>query len=345
MAAPVIDIASLLAPISGESPAGAYPIPFEARSKLDEARNEVLPDPDDPMAPEPKKADWPGAIKAAQQVLKETSKDLLTAARLTEGLTKQHGFPGLRDGLRLMREMVEQCWDRLNPPIEDGDVEVRAGPFYWLDDPDKGARFPTSLRRVPMLAGPERSYSWADWRNSQDGKGDVSREEFEKAVVAATYEKCEALATVTEEVVEECGKLAQSLGQKMGQAAPGLTGMRQTMDECRRLARQILDRKPKPVAEGEGPGAPGEGAAAPAAGGGPSMATSARSRAEVYRQLAQAADVLRQLEPHSPIPYLIERAVALGNLPFPDLIKVLVRDANVLGELTREFGIEAPAAQ
>ena len=119
-----------------------------------------------------------------------------------------------------------------------------------------------------------------------------------------------------------------------------LTGLRQTLDECRRLARQVLDRKPKPLAEGEGASA--EGGAAPASGGGPSMGTSARNRAEVDRQLAQAADVLRQLEPHSPIPYLIERAVALGNLSFPDLIKVLVRDATVLGELTREFGIEAP---
>ncbi len=338
--ASLIEIESLLAPIPGELPAGAYPIPFEARSKLDEARTEVLPDPDDPMAPEPKKADWPTAIKAAQQVLKETSKDLLTAARLTEALTKQHGFAGLRDGLRLMRELVEQCWDRVNPPIEDGDVEVRAGPFYWLDDPDKGARFPTSLRRVPLLTGPERTYSWLDWRNSQDGKGDVTREEFEKAAVAASYEQCEAIANVAEEAVAEAGKLAQSLGQKMGHAAPGLTGLRQTLDECRRLARQVLDRKPKPVAEDAVAGA----TAAPTAGGGrgPSMGQPARTRAEVYRQLAQAAEVLRQLEPHSPIPYLIERAVSLGNLSFPDLIRVLVRDATVLGELNREFGIEEP---
>ncbi len=80
---------------------------------------------------------WP------EETLTETSKDLLVAARLTEGLTKEHGFGGLRDGLRLMRRLVTECWDRLNPAIEsEDDLEVRAAPFYWLDEADRGARFP-----------------------------------------------------------------------------------------------------------------------------------------------------------------------------------------------------------
>ena len=68
------------------------------------------------------------------------------------------------------------------------------------------------------------------------------------------------------------------------------------------------------------------------------------SRAEAYRQLARAAAVLQELEPHSPIPYLVQRAVQLGSLPFPDLIKALIREPNVLAELAREFGLgEAPS--
>jgi type VI secretion system protein ImpA len=64
------------------------------------------------------------------------------------------------------------------------------------------------------------------------------------------------------------------------------------------------------------------------------------SRAEAYRQLAQAAARLRELEPHSPIPYLVQRAVELGGLPFPLLIKALIRDGNVISELNRELGIK-----
>ncbi len=50
--------------------------------------------------------------------------------------------------------------------------------------------------------------------------------------------------------------------------------------------------------------------------------------------------MLRELEPHSPIPYLIQRAVELGSLPFPQLINALIRDDSILTELRREFGIK-----
>jgi type VI secretion system protein ImpA len=76
----------------------------------------------------------------------------------------------------------------------------------------------------------------------------------------------------------------------------------------------------------------------------PPRAVPAANREAIYAQLKQSAAVLRQLEPHSPIPYLIERAVELGKKPFPELIRALIREPNVLAELNREFGIEeAPA--
>src|SRR5436190_1554738 len=110
---PLLDIAALTAPIPGDEPAGP-PVPFEIRSQLEEDRKEEDPAdyaPDDPMRPEePKRANWSGIIRISQDTLTEKSKDLLVAARLTEALTKQHGFAGLRDGLHLMRELVQNCW-------------------------------------------------------------------------------------------------------------------------------------------------------------------------------------------------------------------------------------------
>jgi type VI secretion system protein ImpA len=46
------------------------------------------------------------------------------------------------------------------------------------------------------------------------------------------------------------------------------------------------------------------------------------------------------MEPHSPIPYLLERAVEMGRMPFPMLVKELIRDMAQLGEVYREFGIK-----
>ena len=48
-------------------------------------------------------------------------KDLGIATWLTEGLVRQHGYAGLRDGFRLLRELVEAVRDNLYPlPDEEG---------------------------------------------------------------------------------------------------------------------------------------------------------------------------------------------------------------------------------
>jgi type VI secretion system protein ImpA len=59
----------------------------------------------------------------------------------------------------------------------------------------------------------------------------------------------------------------------------------------------------------------------------------------LYRQLAQIADALKRIEPHSPIPYLLERCVRLGAMPFPELMREVIREAGALDEIDRLLGL------
>src|SRR5437868_10348709 len=53
---------------------------------------------------------------------------------LTEAELKLHGFRGLSEGLRVVRELLLRYWDKgLYPPIEDGPAD-RVGPLAWLND-------------------------------------------------------------------------------------------------------------------------------------------------------------------------------------------------------------------
>jgi type VI secretion system protein ImpA len=345
MASPeILDIPALLAPIPGDDPAGSTP--FLAIDKLETLRKEILSQamtaPDE--APkEIRPEDWRPIELEAIKTLTNESKHLVVAARLTEAVTRRHGTEGLQAGLQLLRELCESCWDRLLPTIEDGDVEGRVQPFYWLDAVDQGAFFPGSIRLLPLVFSSEGNYGQFDWKEAQTGKYRVTSEQFNKAMRATKPEQLQAVAAQLTGSLEELDKLTGVLREKMGQeASPGLGGIRQAVNDCNMLAQQMLATV-APTASAEGQATAGLGAeAGPAARAG---GASPGSRAEVYRQLARAADVLRQLEPHSPIPYLIQRAVELGNKPFPELIKALIRDANVLHELNREFGIkeETPA--
>ncbi len=115
------------------------------------------------------------------------------AARLTEALVKLHGVAGIRDGFQLLRMMIEQCWDRMYPVIETpDDLEVRAGPFNWIDHPTKSARFPWSVRMVPLIGRDKERFSWQQWKESLSGKGTVTSADIDRAITATTREALRA---------------------------------------------------------------------------------------------------------------------------------------------------------
>jgi type VI secretion system protein ImpA len=61
--------------------------------------------------------------------------------------------------------------------------------------------------------------------------------------------------------------------------------------------------------------------------------TPIQSRADAYSRLAEVSEFLRQLEPHSPVPYLLQRAIAWGGLNFSELLPELLRNQAALQEV------------
>lgn len=343
MSSPVeLDFDSLLAPISGDDPAGQS-LPFQVKEKLDEMRKEINPDsyaPNDPNRPELKKADWNGIVRLSQETLSRTSKDLTAAVRLTEALTKQFEFAGLQVALTFLNRMVTECWDRMYPLIEEDDLEVRAGPFNWLDDPSRGGRFPTTVRMLQLVGPDEKAYSYLDWERAKDGSGKVTNEQFEQAIQMVGREVCQMRVDAIAGCLTELDRLVETLNGRLGAVAPGMLALGTVLKQCDQLAQQVLQRKgPAPVTA-----APEEEAAPPPQTNGEAAAhltaaapakPRAVTREDLYRQLAATATQLQLMEPHSPIPILIQRAVELGSLPFPQLMAALVKD-QLMAALLRE---------
>jgi type VI secretion system protein ImpA len=337
---PLLDFAALLAPLDktddegNPRPAGE-PVGYGLRQKLDAARKDEEPNPDDPTgAPVARKVDWAGIARTAQEQLTGSSKDFLLGARLTEALTKLHGFAGLRDGLHLLADLVDQCWDRVHPTPDEGEsMEVRAGSFHWLSDPDRGARFPNTVREVPLVQVDDRRLSLMDWKRAAANQGEVPLDDFDRALPVHEH-----VAEDLAQALEELTRLEGVLNARLGEHAPLMIGLREAMEECRgRLGTVVREA---PAAEPEA--APAGNDAAPRTAAGPFQAGATRD--ELYRQVAQIADRLERLEPHSPIPDLLRRAVDLGKMPFRQLVRELIRDAGQLAELRREFGIKDEAA-
>src|ERR1700730_3506175 len=115
----------LLTPIPGDNPSGQNLRYAPVFDKIKDARRE-----DDDAAQgdwkrERKVADWPFVVKTASEAIATKSKDLQLAAWLTEALLHTQGAAGLREGLDLLKGILETFWDTLYPELEDGDMELR----------------------------------------------------------------------------------------------------------------------------------------------------------------------------------------------------------------------------
>src|SRR6185295_14648365 len=109
------------------------------------------------------------------------TKDLQLGAWLTEAMLYQEGFSGLRQGLDLLRGLVENFWDTLYPEIEDGDLELRSAPLEWV-----GTRLDDPVRKAPLTRGGFSYYKFKESRSvgseEDAAQSDQKRESREAAI-------------------------------------------------------------------------------------------------------------------------------------------------------------------
>ncbi|KFE64433.1 type VI secretion system protein TssA [Hyalangium minutum] len=356
---PAPDLEPLLRPISPEAPSGRSLRYEPLYDQLREARRE-----DDPTLPQGvwqaplKRANWAQVVELCQHALTRDSKDLQLAAWLTEAWGFQQGFAGLARGLWLTRALVERFWDSLWPALEEGDAEARLAPLTWLDD-----RLPTVLGQVPLVRtqGPNAvSHGFADWQQilhqeKRGGAPKAASDEEEEADSAeegpltrerfldiASQMPAVGLGTLAREMdalLKASSALEQALDAKLGRASALLRRTREVLGGLQALATTLRASSAKEE--------PGAVAGTPADGESPELPTgpgtnprAIRSREEAYQWLSLASDYLRRTEPHSPVPYLVKRAVLWGQLPLEQLLQELIPNASHLEAIHSLLGMK-----
>jgi type VI secretion system protein ImpA len=333
----------LLTPIPGENPSG-FDVRYDTKlllfDKIKEARRQ-----DDSLAQgdwqhERKIADYGLVSKLAQEALATKTKDLQLAAWLTEAMLRTEGFAGLRQGLLLCGGLVANFWDTLYPPIEDGDLDLRAGPLDWL-----GNAIDIPLKSAPLVAA---GYDWFKYKESRTvgyeeqtknekerkvreqkiAEGKLAPEAFDKAFA----ETPKAFYVQSEKELDACLQVLKSLDEacdaKFGNSGPSLGKLKSALEEVRHTVHALLEKKretePDPV-EATPAAADGSLVATQSAttGVGPtvpgitiSVLTSSEpaERREAIAAVARVAALLRQQDPHSPAPYLMMRGLRWGEL-------------------------------
>src|SRR5713101_8227910 len=172
----------LLNPIVGDNPSGTNLRYEPVYDKIKEARRQDDDAPQGEWQRERKTADFKQVIKLAGDALAAKSKDLQLGAWLTEAMLLQEGFSGLRQGLDLLRGLVENFWDTLYPEVEDGDLELRAAPLEWV-----GTRLDDPVRKTPITRGGLSFYKYRESRTvgtEQDAAQNDQRRQAREIAVA-----------------------------------------------------------------------------------------------------------------------------------------------------------------
>lgn len=364
----------LLRPISPSSPCGESvryePVFLEIRLEREE---------DDPSLPmgvweRPlKRANWPLVAQRCAELIEKRSKDLQLAAWLTDAWVRIDQVEGLSRGLQLLHGLLLHYWELVHPAIDDGDVDARLAAFEWLNE-----CVPMTLRlHVPLAHLPDRkpsTISMADWdrmtatelaaADTPEGQADEANpaapaQLTRSMVVAYSHGYGQAAARKLRDDVESALTALQHLEalirQKVGELqAPSLAGIQRTLVHLQRIVAQLLaaeasapthtSARPEPemnMTEATGVDSEGPMTVAEELQASPTGVSMQgwRSREEAYRTLEALADYLGRVEPHSPTPYLIRRAVTWGRMELPELMAEIVREEGDLNRLISLLGL------
>jgi type VI secretion system protein ImpA len=361
---PVIDLEEYLRPISEENPSGESLRYSGIYDEIKEARYADIDVALGQWRHELKTADYRKVIELASNALKTQTKDLQIAVWFSEALTKVNGFVGLRDSLKLVSGFQEMFWETLFPEIDDGDMEGRANAIASLDKQTAAA-----IREKPITEG--EGLNWLNWEESTrfdipdsmdaveyndrqrfeelkkqaEDENRVTGEKWRKARALTRRAFCEETYFVLNECWAEYENLNRVIEEKFDRnQAPGLGELRKSLDDLKTQVKRLLDEKRLEEPDPEDEKVEGEQAEGEVSEDGTVMVAVAgkkgpiQNRQDALKRLSEVAEYFRKNEPHSPVSYLVNRAVKWGSMPLENWLQDVIKDESIISQLRQTLG-------
>lgn len=356
----IIDINSLLVPVTEDNPVGndiredssptsAYYTIKDARNSARTAERNSMFDGGSSEADE----NWRKILELAPDILKNNAKDLEIASWYTEALIRRHGFPGLKAGFSIIKQMIEQYWDNLYPlPDEDG-IETRISSLTGLNGEGAEGVLIAPIRNAKITEdvqpGPFNTWQYSQVLDIQKISDDESRtekankigfniEDFENVVAGSSEDFYLSLRNDITECLADYKEISRMLDEHCGNLeAPPTSNIINALESTLGVINHVAKLK-FPV-ESSNESEFNEDGSVNDASSPESSTTSGpiKNRTDAFRRLTEISDFFRRTEPHSPISYALEKAVKWGDMSLSELMRELIPDSSSLdyyGSLT-----------
>lgn len=355
----------ILKPLSADNPTGADcrldVSPGSLYYKIKDARNRArnierkLLNGETGCDPMP---DWLIVLEVAIEILSIHSKDLEVVVWLIESLIRRNGFTGLYEGLALLHQLITLYWDSLYPTLDQNDLDLRLAPLIGLNGEDADGTLIQPITEQFITEG-KTIGPYVLWEYQQAielekisdpnvlekklEQGCVRLVDVKKAVAESSQKFYADLFENLSLCIEEYQSITSFLEEKCGNNAPPSSNIRRTLELFRDHIKFILSDAPfmindqsefnklKEEQNGQSYGPRNEKEEI--------LSERINSRQEALINLIKVADFFKKTEPHSPIPYLLERAVRWGNLPLPELLLEMIADESARNRVYELSGI------
>ncbi|HEY6528681.1 MAG TPA: type VI secretion system protein TssA [Cellvibrionaceae bacterium] len=373
-----IDIAAFLDPIGddapcgrdlreGSSPTSNFQMVKLARSTARSAERSNVYSEDGQQADDARRKideSWRKIIELAPKILKSESKDLEVACWYLESLVRRDGIAGLRDGFELIEGLIDRFWPSLYPMPDEYGLETRVGSLKGLNGEggSDGALLTPIRNSIITNSGQFRAFSFWEYQSAAETSRILDDKAREKEFVRKGYtlqnienavrdSSSEFLTQLRDDLVEALDSFTRfndKLYQLCGSSeAPPSSAITNLLKDCITaitfLGGNKIITETSPVDDSSN--APAESGAdnnAPAAASSAAQIASRAlaNREQAFKQMAEIAEFFRKSEPHSPVSYLLEKAVRWGNMPLHELMQELISDETTRNRYSELTGVK-----
>nr|WP_317200866.1 type VI secretion system protein TssA [uncultured Psychrobacter sp.] len=354
-------IETLIAPIEGSYQNVGEDLTFDPRiDAIVAARIE-----DDPLlaqgnwVTELKVADWGFVKQQCAQLLTDTSKDIKLALWYVDALSHTHHLPGIRHGLSLLQALNEEYWLTMYPRLdgEDDSMDIRAGLLSWFVK-----ALSDDLKQIPLADSRASHYNYNYYLTARDHdkqrlqnpdsestSSQLTLSEYNQAIKGSSPQWQQTLVTELASISGQWQALTDQLNDLMGMDAPVFAPVTDLLVSITQHLKPLIPEFEEAAIQGDAnsdiihtddesvqSGAP---TALAATSFSPTSRDHQSNRRQALKLLGQIQEYFAANEPHSPVTFLLKRAINWADMPLDEWLKHIIKNEDQLSMLSDMIGI------
>lgn len=365
------NIDTLAAPIEGSRHGVGEDLIFDPRiDAIVAARQE-----DDPLlaqgnwVTELKVADWDFVKNQCAELLSHTSKDMKLALWYVDALSHTDHLSGISQGLSLLQALNDEYWLTMYPPLdgEEDSMDIRAGLLSWFVK-----ALSDDIKQLSLADTKAENYNYNyyltardhDKQRQQNPDSETSNQltlsDYNHAIKTSSEAWQQAMMSNLNKVTEQWQTLTDQLNDLMGMDAPvfapvtdllvALTQhLRPLIPEYSDITSSIgqesvadnvdlIDNNEPMMSDGNGQSASTKNISSTSFN--PSNRDHQSNRRQALKLLAQIQDYFATNEPHSPVTFLLGRAIDWADMPLDKWLTHIIKNEDQLSMLSDMIGIQ-----